>query len=467
MTEKHLRPDDLSGIRSVYFIGIGGISMSALAEIMLSRNLRVCGYDRSPSGVTERLESLGIRIRYGDDHRAEDFKDVDLVCYTAAVDSSHPQMKLASEAGLRIVPRAELLGCIAESYPVSIGVAGTHGKSTTSGMLSHMFLNAESKDPTFIVGAVVTDVGSTFRIGRGEECIYEACEYKDSFLSFYPGIAVVLNIEMDHTDYFKSMEQLIGSFRTYLSHTGPEGTAVLNADNANCLSAGADYEGRIVTFGVGNTSADYYASNLCMDNGYGVFDVMHDGKKFCSVRLRIPGIHNVSNALAACAAAHIAGLTADEIREGLETYYGVRRRFEPLGTFNGALFYDDYAHHPDEIRATLAAAKGIAKGRVICAFQPHNYSRLRDLFNDFGSAFSDADKLILTKLYAPRETALEDYTSEKLAKLIGAEYVELLDDITPRLLNEAREGDVVLYMGAGNIEKEAERFRKMQKPLDK
>ena len=453
---------ELRKFHSVYFIGIGGISMSALAEILHARGMEVRGYDRSSSRLTEHLESLGIRVWYAEDHRPEAFDGVDLVCYTAAVTQDHPQMALAAQTGVPVISRAELLGCIASSYPLSVAVAGTHGKSTTSGMLAHIMLQSDACDPTFVVGAVVPDVDSTFRIGTDAHCVFEACEYKDSFLSFYPETAVVLNIELDHTDYFRSIEQMIESFRIFLSHTGENGTAIVNADNENCAKALEGYTGHVVTFGIRDTSADYTAANIDLSDGYGSFDVRFRGEPLFRAKLRIPGIHNVSNALAATAAAHRAGIPPEAIRSGLAAYKGVNRRFEHIGTASGADFYDDYAHHPDEIKATLAAAKGIAKGRVICAFQPHNYSRLRDLYTDFGGAFRDADELILTKLYAPREAAQEDYTSEKLASLIGATYIDELDDITPYLLSIARPGDVILYMGAGSIEKEARKFKKMQ-----
>ena len=453
---------ELNKCHSVYFIGIGGISMSALAEILHARGMDVRGYDRSFSGLTEHLESIGIPIWYGDDHRKEAFDGVDLVCYTAAVLPDHPQMVLASQSGAHVVSRAELLGCIASSYPRSVAVAGTHGKSTTSGMLSHLFLNCAGNDPTFVVGAVVPDVNSTFHIGTDDRCVFEACEYKDSFLSFYPETAVVLNIELDHTDYFHSIGQMIESFRIFLSHTGPEGTAVVNADSPNCALALAGYPGRVVRFGIENAGADYTAKNIDLSDGYGRFDLYRGKDRLFSAHLRIPGIHNISNALAAAAVADLAGMPADVIRSGLESYTGVQRRFEYIGTTGGADFYDDYAHHPDEIRATLSAARGIAKGRVICAFQPHNYSRLRDLFSDFGNAFSDADELILTKLYAPREAAQEDYTSARLASLIGATYIEEMEDLTPYLLSIARPGDVILYMGAGSIEKEARNYKNLK-----
>lgn len=461
-TERTINGRRLDEYRRVYFIGIGGISMSALAEILHARGTDVRGYDRTPSMLTSHLESIGIRVWYGDDHSAEAFEGVDLVCYTAAVLPDHPQMRLASQSGATVISRAELLGCIASCYPKSIAVAGTHGKSTTSGLLSHIFLRSSVSDPTFVVGAVVPDVHSTFHIGTDDRCVFEACEYRDSFLSFYPETAVVLNIELDHTDYFHSIEQMVESFRVFVSHTGPNGTAIVNKDNPRCAEALKGYAGTVVTFGVEHADADYTARNVDMTDGYGCFDAYRGAAPLFRVHLKIPGIHNVSNAIAAVAAADRAGIPEEEIRSGLETYRGVNRRFEHIGNTSGADFYDDYAHHPDEIRATLSAARGIAKGRVICAFQPHNYSRLRDLFTDFGNAFSDADELILTKLYAPREAALEDYTAEKLAGLIGATYIDDMEDITPYLLSIARPGDVVLYMGAGSIEKEAQKYKKMQ-----
>ncbi len=470
MTDKNIKnglaTDELERIRSAYIIGIGGVSMSALAMILLQKGIEVRGYDRTPSAVTKELEDAGIRVWYEDDASA--FEGVDLVCYTAAVDASHPQMKLAAKCGAKIVSRAELLGCIASSYANSVAVAGTHGKSTTSGMLSHLFLKSPRFDPTVAVGAKVCGIDSTYCIGSDEHFIFEACEYKDSFLSFFPRIAVVLNIQLDHTDYFHSMEQMLDSFVQFMSNAGKDGICILNHDCENCRLAAKQCINELITFSAsGNEEATYYAKNIDLSDGFGSFDVYCKGTFLLHAKLSVPGLHNVSNALAATAAAISSGMTAEEIADGLSTYSGVSRRFEFLCQKNGARFFDDYAHHPDEIRVTLAAAKAITRGRVICVFQPHNYSRLHDLFEDFCTAFSDADHLVLTKLYAAREAAGDEVSSALLAERTKAQYIDDMDDILPYLEQICTEGDTVLIMGAGNIAKVADFLKKSKKSLDK
>jgi len=466
MKHKALNIHELDQIRSAYIIGIGGVSMSALAMMLLHKGVEIRGYDRTPSAVTKELEDAGVRVWYDDDPSA--FEGIDLVCYTAAVNDKHPQMQLAAKSGAKIVSRAELLGCIASSYANSIAVAGTHGKSTTSGMLSHLFLKSPRFDPTVAVGAKVCEIDSTYRVGNDEHFIFEACEYKDSFLSFYPHIAVVLNIQLDHTDYFHSMEQMLDSFVTFMSNAGKDGISILNYDCENCQIAAKRCINELITFSTrGDERATYYAKNIDLSDGFGAFDVYCRGSFLLHAKLAVPGIHNISNALAATAAAICSGMTAKEIAEGLATYRGVSRRFEFLCNQNGARFFDDYAHHPDEIRVTLAAAKAITTGRVICVFQPHNYSRLHDLFEDFCISFDDADHLVLTRLFAAREAAGDEVSSALLAERTGAKYIDDMDDIPAYLEQICTEGDTVLIMGAGNIAKVADFFKKCEKSLDK
>ncbi len=466
MKQNSLNIHDLNHIRSAYIIGIGGVSMSALAMMLLQKGVEVRGYDRTPSAVTKELEESGIRIWYED--RADAFAGIDLVCYTAAVDENHPQMCLAAASGAKIVSRAELLGCIASTYANSVAVAGTHGKSTTSGMLSHLFLKSPRFDPTVAVGAKVCGIDSTYRVGTDEHFIFEACEYKDSFLSFYPRIAIILNIQLDHTDYFHSMEQMLDSFVQFMHNAGENGISILNHDCENCRIAAERCNNKLITFSVsGDERADYCAKNIDLSDGFGEFDIYHNGVFLLHTKLCVPGIHNVSNALAATAAAVCSGMTPQEIADGLATYSGVSRRFEFLCKKNGARYFDDYAHHPDEIRVTLAAAKAITKGRVICVFQPHNYSRLHDLFEDFCTAFADADHLVLTKLYAAREAAGDEVSSALLAERTNAQYIDDMNDIPPYLEQICTDGDTVLIMGAGNIAKVADFLKKSKKSLDK
>lgn len=454
--------DELRQYRCVYLIGIGGISMSALALILAEKGFEVRGYDRTESEVLETLRRAGIKIYLTDVPEA--FDGVELVCYTAAVGSDHPQMKLAAACGARIITRAELLGCLASSYACSVAVAGTHGKSTTTGMLAHLLLHTAGYDPTVAVGAVLPELGAAYRIGTDGNFLYEACEYKDSFLSFSPNIAVVLNIQLDHTDYFHSIDQMVDSFTRFFRNAETEGTGIYNLDCENCRRAAKGIEGAAITFSAeGNPDADYTAQHIDLTGGFARFDVYCQGEFLLHAELGVPGLHNVSNALAAIAAASVCGLLPEEIASGLSTYRGVSRRFEFLCEWNGAKLYDDYAHHPEEIRATLAAARAMTKGRVVCVFQPHNYSRLRDLFEEFCTAFTDADVLVLTKLYAAREAAGSEVSAALLAERTGAVYLDEKERIPEYLEQILAPGDTVLLVGAGDIGLVTEKFKKSRK----
>lgn len=454
--------DELRRHRCVYLIGIGGISMSALALILAEKGFEVRGYDRTESEILETMRRAGIRIWLTDDPAA--FENVDLVCYTAAVGSEHPQMRLAAASGARIVSRAELLGCLASSYSRSVAVAGTHGKSTTTGMLAHLLLQAPGYDPTVAVGAVLPELGAAYRIGKDENFLFEACEYKDSFLSFYPKVAVALNIQLDHTDYFHSLDQMVASFSQFFRNAGKDGWGIYNLDCENCRRASEGIEGKALTFSAeGNAKADYAARNIDLSEGFARFDVFFRGQFLLHAVLGVPGLHNVSNALAAVAAASLCGLTPEQIVSGLSTYRGVSRRFEFLCEWNGARLYDDYAHHPEEIRATLATARAMTKGRVVCVFQPHNYSRLRDLFEEFCTAFDDADVLVLTKLYAAREAAGSEVSAALLAERTGAVYLDEKERIPDYLEQILAPGDTVLLVGAGDIGLVTEKFKKSGK----
>lgn len=455
--------DELRRYRCVYLIGIGGISMSALALILAEKGFEVRGYDRTESAVLQTLRQAGVEVYLT--HVPEAFDGVDLVCYTAAVGSDHPQMQLAAACGARIISRADLLGCLSSSYACSVAVAGTHGKSTTTGMLAHLLMHTEGHDPTVAVGAVLPELGAAYRIGKDETFLYEACEYKDSFLSFFPKVAVALNIQLDHTDYFHSIDQMIGSFEQFFRNAGPEGIGIYNLDCENCRLASKGIEGQAITFSAeGDPEADYTAKNIDMTGGFACFDVYARGEFLLHAELGVPGMHNVSNALAVIAVADgVCHLLPEETAAGLATYRGVSRRFEFLCEWNGAKLYDDYAHHPEEIRATLAAARAMTKGRVVCVFQPHNYSRLRDLFEEFCTAFTDADVLVLTKLYAAREAAGNEVSAELLAKRTGAIYLEEKERIPEYLEQTLAPGDTVLLVGAGDISLVTEKFKKSGK----
>ncbi len=448
-----LKISDFKLDSGLYFLGIGGISMSAIAMILAEKGYNVSGYDRSVGDVTDKLVKCGISVY--DEFDPVQLKNCGAIIYSAAFGKDHPVMQAVLKTGLPLYSRAEVLGALGNLYSNSIAVAGTHGKSTTSGMLGHVLLNSVGCDPTVLVGAVMRDVGSTYRIGHDDNFVYEACEYKDSFLSFFPKIAIVLNISLDHTDYFTGIDHMRDSFTQYMNNTGDNGYAIYNLDCENCVLAAKDYAGTPITFSAnGNRNASYFADNVRFVSGYASFDVYKNGEFFVSLKLSAPGEHNVANALAATAACDIIGISKEDIVKGIVSYAGVGRRFEYKGSFCGADVYDDYAHHPDEIKVTLSAAKAISQGRVVCVFQPHNYSRLRDLFDDFATSFSDADLLILCPLYAAREACGDEVSSALLAqKISNAQYFETFDAIKAYLKTELREGDLLLIMGAGDITK--------------
>lgn len=443
----------LNNKSKLYFLGIGGISMSAIAMILKENGFSISGYDRTLGDVTDKLENNGIRVYSEFDNSQLD--GCDAIVYSAAFGNDHPIYKAVIETGIPLYSRAEILGAIANLYKNSIAIAGTHGKSTTSGMLGHVLLNATGCDPTVVVGAVMRDVGSTYRVGKDENFVFEACEYKDSFLSFFPKIAVVLNVALDHTDYFSGIEHMRDSFIQFMNNSGSDGYAVYNYDCENCRICADNYIGTGITFSAnGDSRADYYADNVKMLSGYASFDVYKKGNFYISLKLSAPGEHNIANSLAAIACCDLIGIMKEDIVKGIVSFGGVGRRFEYKGSFCGADVYDDYAHHPDEIKVTLSAAKGIARGKVVAVFQPHNYSRLRDLFEEFKTSFNDADSLILCPLYAAREACGNEVSSELLASNIEhAVYFETFDQIKEHLRNILTPGDLLLIMGAGDIAK--------------
>lgn len=435
----------------IYFAGIGGISMSALAMILKNKGFEVCGYDRTASELTAELEKNGIKIFYQTEESNLD--GVSCAIYSAALHSDHPEIQQIEKKGIPLYKRAELLGAIARLYSNSIAVAGTHGKSTTSGMLSYIFMEDKKYDPTVLVGAVLPNINSTFRIGNDENFVFESCEYMDSFLSFFPRIAVVLNVHLDHTDYFPNLERLIESFKGFITNTGSSGYAVVNLDSDSAVKAAEGYTGTLITFSAsGNQKANFYADNIVMNKGFATFDVYKDEKLHLSLTLSVPGLHNVSNALAAIACCDICGVEKGTVVSGLNRFRGVCRRFEYKGQFMGADVFDDYGHHPDEIKANLSAAKCMGYKRVICVFQPHTYSRLHDLFEDFASSFTDCDLPVFADVYSARENNIYGTTSLQLAeKVERGVYLGSFEKIEEYLKGELRPGDLLIFMGAGSI----------------
>lgn len=445
----HTNSIDLQKYKNVYFIGIGGSSMSSLAMILKRRGCVVRGYDRAHTRETEMLQNSGIPVY--DTTDASHFDGAELIVYTVAFAPDHPEMVLAAQRGVPVIPRARLLEAIAADYPNSIGIAGTHGKSTTSGMTAQIFLSEEHADPTVLIGAALPAIGAAYRIGSDGNFIFEACEYKDSFLSFYPRIAVVLNVRLDHTDYFASLEQLKGSFRQFMNNAGDAGIALVNADAPDAVEAARDVLPQVRYFSVKDPAADYFAGSITYDGGFASFDIYAFGTLLCRASLSVIGSFNVSNALAAAASAHLSGVSAKAIARGLSEFRGVARRFEYLGELNGARVFTDYAHHPDELKATLAAAKAAAGGRLVTLFQPHTFSRLHDLFDDFAASFGDSSLPLFTDVFSAREVNTSGVHAGLLADAAGGVYLPTLEESARYLEANVRPGDTVLLIGAGNV----------------
>ena len=444
---------DLTKMKNVYFAGIGGISMSSLALILKSKGIAVSGYDFKESETTKMLESKGISVNYTYETAA--FPEADSVIYTAALGQDDPILVEARKRKLDIFTRAELLGAITSDYKHSVGVAGTHGKSSTTGFLAEICL-AANNDSTILAGAVMPSVGSTFTVGSGDCAVFEACEYKNSYHSMQPTIKTVLNVDLDHVDFFGNLENVIESFRKYIAKPGKNGEniAVINFDSKNAVEAARNTGADVKYFSI-QEKTDYYAKNINLDDGYGEFDIMKAENLLCHVKLCVPGSHNVANAVAAAASADICGINADAIKAGLQAFIGVKRRFEKVKTLDsGAIVIDDYAHHPDEITVTLGSAKKVAKGKVICIFQPHTYSRTKALFSDFVKALSVADKVLMAPIYAARETDNLGISSDDVAREIkNAECLHSFDELRKRAQELAEMGDLVITMGAGDVYK--------------
>ncbi len=436
---------------SIFFIGIGGISMSSLAMLSKREGYAVGGSDRTETHLTHLLENEGIAVFIG--HNAARIADYDAVVYTVAIGEDNPEYQAAVASGKPLISRADYLGYLLSRFETRIGISGMHGKSTCTAMCTSIFL-AEA-DPTVFCGAELPVLGDLpYRIGNSRaHTIFEACEYRDSFLDFPPTHAVVLNIGLDHVDYFHSMEQIYASFHAFARKTGEDGVLLWNADDPHSRIAFSDYDGRQATFSV-VSDADFTARNIVFEKGITAFDFCQSGKCLCRVTMPVSGIHNVIDALAAASTAILCGLSSDAVVRGLAGFTGAKRRMERKGRLAcGAVVYDDYAHHPDEIKATLAGAKAMGFSRVLCAYQPHTYSRTAGLLEEFSESFHDADRVLFADIYAARETNVFGVSSEYLAERVGlhASYCGSFEAVANAILQEAREDDLVIVMGAGDI----------------
>ena len=440
----------------VHFIGIGGISMSGLAEILLSRKFPVSGSDSHESALTDQLAAQGAVVHYP--QMAENITDdIDVVVYTAAIHPDNPEFRAAQEKNLPMLTRAQLLGEIMRNYKEAINVSGTHGKTTTTSMITEILLEAH-KDPTVSVGGMLKDIGGNIRVGGQETFVVEACEYKNSFLSFFPTIEVILNVEADHLDFFKDIDDIRHSFKLFAEKLPEDGLLVINKDIKHSEYFTQALKCRVVTFGH-EKDADYTANFISYDKfAHPSYTLFYKGEELAQVELGVTGEHNIYNSLAAVAVARSLDIPMEVILRGLKRFTGTDRRFQKKGSVNGFTIIDDYAHHPQEIAATIEAAKKYPHRKLWIVFQPHTYSRTAALLDDFAGALSQADEIVLADIYAAREKNTIGISSDDLRKHMleqntNVYYIPKFEDIEDFLLQHVEEGDVLITMGAGDIYK--------------
>ena len=445
---------DFNKSQHVYFMGIGGISMSGLAGILLSRGFKVSGSDRAPSELTDMLEKEGATVNIG--QRASNIKDdIDLVVYTAAIHQDNPEFIRCKELNLPMMSRAEFLGLLMKNYKSSIAISGTHGKTTTSSMAGEILM-ASSLDPTLSIGGILPSINGNIRIGNSEYFLTEACEYTNSFLSFFPKYEIILNIEEDHLDFFKDLNEIRTSFKRFGELLPEDGVLIINSDIKDYKEITKDVSAKIITFGKDENS-DYYFTDLhTSKEGYSIFNFNTPSKKKVEVTLRVRGIHNVLNAVAALALADILNLDLTLSSKALYTFEGAKRRFEFKGSLKGVNIFDDYAHHPTEIRATLETAKTYPHKNMWVVFQPHTYSRTKAFMDEFAEALSLADNIVLTDIYAARENdnlgiSSEDLMNKIIEKGKKCYHFRSFSDIENFLLQNCIPEDLLITMGAGDV----------------
>ncbi|MEE0946491.1 MAG: UDP-N-acetylmuramate--L-alanine ligase [Acutalibacteraceae bacterium] len=453
---KELRAEDkiLSQVKKIHMIGIGGSGMCPLAQILKDKGYIITGSDNNESEPLSRIKKLGIKVTMG--HFAENVHSCELVVYSAAISKDNPELVEAERLSIPTMERSVLLGALTRYYDNVIGVCGTHGKTSVTSMITQiLYLN--KMDPTAVIGGKLPILNSNGRIGKSEIMVCEACEFVDTFLKMSPDISVLLNIDNDHLDYFKTMENLVASFRKFV---GMSKIAYVNGDDSLVLDAVDNYNGQIVSFGM-NKNNDFYADNISAGKRGFSFDVFKNGDFIVRINLSIPGKHNVYNGLAAFAVCYDLGVEPMGIVEALEKFTGAGRRFEFLGEYGGYMIADDYAHHPTEIKATLSAAKALPYSKVTCIFQPFTFSRTALLKEEFIDALSLADEVVLTEIMGSREINTYGISSEQIAeKLPNARVIKTFDEIADYIYSTARNNQLVITMGGGDIYKAAHKLIK-------
>ena len=442
----------LEQVKTIHFIGIGGSGMCPLAEILHSKGYTLQGSDNNESSIVDRIRKMGIKVMMG--QRAENIEGAEMVVYSAAISKENPELKAAIESGIPTFQRAELLGEVSRQFSNCIGICGTHGKTTVTSLTVQTMIEA-GLDPSAVIGGKLPLTNSYGRVGATETIVMESCEYQDTFLKMSPDVAVILNIDEDHLEYFKTMENLILSFTKFAQSATK--AIIYNGDDENTLKAIADIKGKeMISFGF-NDKNDYYAENVEEYKGaFTKFDVMYKGEKLGNVELSIPGIHNVLNALAAVASAIYSGAKFEDCIKGLQEFKGAGRRFEDLGTYNGIDFIDDYAHHPAELKVTLEAAMKMGYNTVWAVFQPFTYSRTAMHFDEFVDVLQIPDRCVMTEIMGSREVNTYDiYTSQLAEKIPNSVWFNTQEEVADYVVKNAKAGDLVLTMGCGDIYKSA------------
>ena len=446
--------DNMDKYKHIHLIGIGGISMSAIAETMKSFGYTVTGSDRQQSSITDNLISTGIPVVIGSD--LENSKKADLIVYSAAIKEDDPEIITAKENDVCLVDRGTFVGYLTKKYKESICISGTHGKTTTTSMISLCFLEAKY-DPTIQVGAILKQIDGNYKIGNSDYFILEACEYKRNFLKFFPKTEVVLNIDNDHLDYFKTFENIKNTFIDYAKLLPSDGILVTNADDKNCLELLNNTKATCYTYAINNKDANYIAEDIVFDeNGFAKYKLYKDGKYVTDIKLSVAGMHNVLNSLACIAVCLAYKIDIEVIKSALSKFTGAHRRLEYVGTYNGANIFDDYGHHPTEINATCNAIKNKSYNKSWVIFQPHTYSRTKNHLNEFAEALTGFDNIIVTDIYAARETNTFGISSLDLVnkiKELGKEaiYIKDFKEIENYIKNNVEKNDLVLTLGAGTV----------------
>ena len=446
--------DNIKKYKRIHMIGIGGVSMSGIAEILINWGFEVSGSDRSDSEILHILNDAGIKTFIG--HIAENIVGADCVVYTAAISPDNPELVHAKELGIPVIERSDFLGELTRCYENTIAISGTHGKTTTTSLVALCFMEA-LQDPSVQVGALIKELDGNYRVGNSENFIIEACEYVESFLKFSPKSEIILNIDNDHLDYYKNMENVKNAFIKYVKLLPEDGHLIINADDTNCLDLPIYSKAPAIKYGIENEDVDFSAKNVVFDeNGFPEFDCFKHNEFYAHFKLSIPGRHNVLNALSCIALCDAYGISPDSMKIALEKFTGADRRFQFKGMLNGAKVYDDYGHHPTEVAATAKALNNKIFNKSWVVFQPHTYSRTFNHLNDFAQALLSFDNIIITDIYAARETNTYNISSKDLADEIiklgkDAKYIPSLEDCASYLKQNVENNDIVLTLGAGTV----------------